>query len=239
MISSRDDFKTYIKQQLGEPVITVNVANVQIEQQIDNALQKFQKDHFDGWCFDIYELETIVDVSEYILPSYVFKVIDTLYGASSVGNIYEEILVSPWDYFYARGYAGHMDLTSFRILQEKIQNTRISLNTKIKFTFQESTHRLKIFPTPASTTIIPFVIHSINDPYDFPEIWDNEWLKEYATALVGLQWGQNLNKFSGTPLPGGAQINAQSILDYNKGEKDRLEQLLIDKYTEPVEPQFA
>lgn len=44
--TSRTQLKTYIKRRLGEPVITVNVADDQLDERIDDALALFQDYHF-------------------------------------------------------------------------------------------------------------------------------------------------------------------------------------------------
>jgi hypothetical protein len=44
--TTRTQLKTYIKRRLGEPVITVNVADDQLEERIDDALALFQDYHF-------------------------------------------------------------------------------------------------------------------------------------------------------------------------------------------------
>lgn len=46
--TSRSELKAYIKRELGEPVITVNVADEQMDDRIDAALSFFQDYHFDG-----------------------------------------------------------------------------------------------------------------------------------------------------------------------------------------------
>ena len=33
------------------------------------------------------------------------------------------------------------------------------------------------------------------DPTDFTDVYDDMWLKRYATALVKYQWNKNLSKF--------------------------------------------
>ena len=33
------------------------------------------------------------------------------------------------------------------------------------------------------------------DPTDFTDVYNDMWLKRYATALVKYQWGENLSKF--------------------------------------------
>ena len=46
--TSYDTLVTYIRTRLGEPVITINVSNTQIEQRIDDAIAVWQEYHFDG-----------------------------------------------------------------------------------------------------------------------------------------------------------------------------------------------
>ena len=46
--SSRAEFITYCKRQLGAPVLEINVADEQIEDIVDDAVQFFQERHFDG-----------------------------------------------------------------------------------------------------------------------------------------------------------------------------------------------
>ena len=46
--SSRSDLINYCKRQLGAPVLEINVADEQIEDLVDDAIQYFQERHFDG-----------------------------------------------------------------------------------------------------------------------------------------------------------------------------------------------
>ena len=46
--SSRQTFIDYCKRQLGYPVLEINVADEQIDDLVDDALQYFQERHFDG-----------------------------------------------------------------------------------------------------------------------------------------------------------------------------------------------
>lgn len=46
--TSREELKSYIRRRLGEPVITINVSDDQIEERIDDALAFFQDYHFHG-----------------------------------------------------------------------------------------------------------------------------------------------------------------------------------------------
>lgn len=45
------------------------------------------------------------------------------------------------------------------------------------------------------------------------DVWNDRFLKEYATALIKQQWGNNLKKFAGIQMPGGVTLNGQQIYD--------------------------
>ena len=45
------------------------------------------------------------------------------------------------------------------------------------------------------------------------DVWNDRFLKKYATALIKRQWGNNLKKFSGIQMPGGVTLNGQQIFD--------------------------
>ena len=65
--------------------------------------------------------------------------------------------------------------------------------------------------------------------------WDNIWLKAYATALIQLQWGQNLSKFEGVIMLGGVTMNGGGILDQAQNEIAKLEEELQTKWSDPVD----
>ena len=46
--ATRSEFKNYLLRQLGAPVLEINVADEQVEDLLDDAIQFFQQRHFDG-----------------------------------------------------------------------------------------------------------------------------------------------------------------------------------------------
>jgi len=77
--------------------------------------------------------------------------------------------------------------------------------------------------------------YRILDPNSFTDVYNDMFLKEYATALLKRQWGINLKKFEGVQLPGGVTLNGQKIYDEAIEE---IKQLRIDadlRYQLPVE----
>jgi hypothetical protein len=56
------------------------------------------------------------------------------------------------------------------------------------------------------------------------DIYNDMWLKKYATALVKYQWAENLSKFSGVALPGGVTLDAERMKTEAQEEITRLEE---------------
>ena len=65
-------------------------------------------------------------------------------------------------------------------------------------------------------------------------MWNDPWLKKYATALIKRQWGENLKKFEGMQLPGGIQFNGQKIWEEATEEINKIEEELNSTHSLPV-----
>lgn len=55
--------------------------------------------------------------------------------------------------------------------------------------------------------------YRILDPSTYTQVYDDMFLKRYATALIKRQWGENMKKFGGIQLPGGVLLNGKEIYD--------------------------
>ena len=71
------------------------------------------------------------------------------------------------------------------------------------------------------------------DGATYTEIYNDIFLKKYTIALFKKQWGQNLIKFEGMQLPGGATLNGRQIYDDGNTELERLDEELQLKYQSP------
>lgn len=77
--------------------------------------------------------------------------------------------------------------------------------------------------------------YRILDPDTFTDVYNDGFLKRYATALIKQQWGQNLKKFEGVQLPGGVTLNGQKIFDEATEELDQLREEVKSTYQLPVD----
>ena len=71
------------------------------------------------------------------------------------------------------------------------------------------------------------------DPDAHTDIFDDLYLKRYATTLIKRQWGQNLSKFSGTAMLGGVTLNGPELFSTALSEQQSLEEEIRSNYEEP------
>ena len=77
--------------------------------------------------------------------------------------------------------------------------------------------------------------YSILDPNVYIEVWNDRFLKAYATALIKRQWGANMMKFQGISLPGNVQLNGETVFNQAMEEIKELEETVETKYGAPLE----
>ena len=56
------------------------------------------------------------------------------------------------------------------------------------------------------------------------DIWNDRFLKKYATEKIKYQWGTNLSKFAGVQLPGGVTLDGPRIMQEAQAEIDKIEE---------------
>jgi hypothetical protein len=66
------------------------------------------------------------------------------------------------------------------------------------------------------------------------DVYNDEWMKKYTTALIKKQWGSNMKQYDGMPLPGGIVVNGQQLFDEANEEILRLEEQFSLEYEMPT-----
>ena len=62
------------------------------------------------------------------------------------------------------------------------------------------------------------------NPTEFTQMYNDIWLKRYATSLIKRQWGENLIKFQGVTMLGGVTMNGETIFNEAKEEIATMEE---------------
>tara|TARA_B100000902_G_C26400484_1_gene477556 strand:- start:85 stop:501 length:417 start_codon:yes stop_codon:yes gene_type:complete len=77
--------------------------------------------------------------------------------------------------------------------------------------------------------------YRIIDPDTFTDVYNDYFLKRYATALIKKQWGQNLIKFEGMVMPGGVTFNGRQLYDDAVTELEQLVEEARLNWEKPVD----
>ena len=112
-------------------------------------------------------------------------------------------------------------------------------NYPMSYTYTKTTDRLFLDAdyssfVPGSYMLLETYVQI--DPNQYPKVWNDRIFKKYFVALLKKQWAQNLIKFSGVPLPGGAVLNAPAIMQEAVGELNYIEKLLTQTQELPPDP---
>lgn len=250
-ITNREEFKSYCLRRLGFPVIEINVDDDQINDRIDDTLQYWQDYHFDG-------LQKVYYIKQITEEDIANKFLDLSDSKDSQNNAMEivgvtrifpvsdsQAAVNMFDLRYQLRLNELYDFTSasyinYTLTAQHLRSLELLFTGEVPIRFQR--HMQKLFidwswgasQAPAGTIVIAECYANI-DPEVYNKVWNDRWIKEYATALIKRTWGNNLKKFSGLQLPGGVTLNGDKIYEEAAAEIDKLEQQMQVEYGAPLE----
>jgi hypothetical protein len=243
-LTSKTELKEYCLRRLGKPVLEVNVSDEQVDDAVDYTIQKFQQFHYDGaervylkhqitqddldrakthdttssGSTDWKEGNTYIPVPEHILS------IEGLFGFTDKGTR------NMFDIRYQMRLNDLYDFTStqfyhYYMIQQHLETIDFLLEGMKPIRYSQVQDRLYLDIDWSGDMLIDqyVVIKAWRalDPLTWTEIYNQLWVKDYATAKIKKQWGQNLTKFNGVQMPGGVTLNGEMI--YN----DAVEELKI------------
>ena len=84
-------------------------------------------------------------------------------------------------------------------------------------------------PVSSNKTSVSVVKTGLSD------VWNDRFLKKYATAKIKYQWGSNLSKFAGIQMPGGVTLDGVRIMTEAKEEMDKIEDEIYNFNSLPSE----
>ena len=237
--TTRDQFKAYCLRRLGAPVIEINVDDDQVEDRVDDALRYYWDYHFDGTEKIYYKhLVTNTDITNKYIT-----VPDNIIGAVNLFNIADPSIRSD-DLFNIRYQIALNDLYTltsvsmvpYYMVMEHLSLISEMLVGKQLLRFNRHMNRLYIDMdwNSLSNEYLLVEAYQIIDPTEYVDVWKDQWLLRYATALIKRQWGSNLTKFTGMQLPGGLTFNGEKIYNDAVAEITDLEDKMISSYSLPV-----
>jgi len=258
--STKATLKEYCLRALGKPVIDINVDDDQVDDRIDEAVQYFAQYHVDGvermylkylvTAADITRMTTDTDESVtansvttawkradnfLVVPSSVISVVN-VFSLSDRANL------NMFDVRYQLRLNDLYDFSSTSIVHYEMTMRHLDFLDHIlvgekPLRFNQLSNRLFIdMDWGTDITAGEYLIFEVFrklDPDTYTDIYDDIYLKRYATALIKKQWGQNLSKFSGTAMLGGVTLNGPELFSTALSEQQKLEEEIRSNYEEP------
>ena len=239
-LQSVDNLRDYAYRKLGSPKIEIQVDDTQAYDRIDDALQLFIERHFDGAeeKFIIIDFTADDETNEYLTLDDDIIAVTRIYepgrySSEAMSDIRYRILADEM-----------FDMTKinmqyFEITMEHLEMISSYFRLDRTFTFNKATNRLyshsgKIIEgNKILLRAYQAVVPDESTSYAL-DVFNDEWIKKYATAQIKQQWGANMKQFDGMPLPGGITINGQQVWDEAKEEIDKLEEEFSLNYELPA-----
>jgi hypothetical protein len=110
--------------------------------------------------------------------------------------------------------------TGTKFDQEIVEGDIITIGgTDLQVNRINSPTELSLISTPASNITSATAVKA-----GMSDVWDDRFLKRYATALIKYQWGTNLSKFAGIQMPGGVTLDGPRIMEEAQREIDKIEE---------------
>lgn len=242
--TDRTSLITYCKQELGEPVIVVNVSTEQANNAVDNALQVYREYHESSQertYIAIQLTQSNIDAKSVTLPANVMsvqKVIDpNTFGGGSIGGEslfdfdYQFMNATIWDLANFGGASGYY------IMRQYLADLDALMSPAPPFRYRQNNGVLHIDNQLSGLLVagqyLVVECYAWLDEVNNPRIWSDRYLRKLATAYLKKTWGEILRKYGGVTLPSGIQLNGQEI--FNEAVQDVMNaELEMRSHMEPL-----
>ena len=262
--TTKATFKSYCLRNLGFGVIDINVSDDQADDRIDEALQYFAQYHYDGVekMYLKYKVtQTDIDRARGNATTTSADTVDSTITASfeegnnfipmpssvvSVIKIFDftnAIQQNMFDIRYQLRLNDLYDFSSTSIIQYQMTMQQLDLLShvlvgEVPIRFNQHQNRLYLDMDWEQMTVGEYLIiecYRKIDPATYVDIFDDIYLKRYATALIKRQWGANLSKFNGVATLGGVSMNGEQIYSQAIEEIQRLEEEIKLTFESPID----
>ena len=271
--STRQGLIDYCLRKLGAPVLEINVADDQIDDLVDDALQLFNERHFDGVerMYLKYKLtEEDIDrgkakntdgvgivtttatstniagygttTSSWYETSNFLQVPDSVVGIEKIfkfdsSTISGGMFSIKYQLFLNDLYQfNSIQLLQYAMTKSYLEDIDHLLTTDKQVRFNKRQDRLYLDIDWGAESVGNWLVldcYRALDPNSFTQVYNDIFLKQYLTALIKRQWGQNLSKFKGVKLPGGIEMNGGEILSQAESEIESLRSRMVTEYELP------
>ena len=234
-ITTRTGLGDYIKNQLGAPIITIEVTDTQINQIIDDAIQKFTE-----YAYGTLEGTVVAQINgagDYPMPENMTNIIKFSKGSTSNithfnANFGSGYVPNLWSEQYFSGsltggiMEGILAISTTKALLDKF------FADDIVYNYNPYKNILQVQENYTGGCVIHYQYeYTADDEGD--GIFNHEWIKAYCVAKTKFLWGTVTGKYSQT-LVGGATVNYADMKSEASEEITRLNEELLTKWSDPA-----
>ena len=232
---STDQFIAWIFRELGAPVIKVELAPVQIIQQMHNGKRLLNRYLVgDGQFMDYHKFDLVAGQQRYNLPLEVQSVVKFL-PSDMLGNMgysQGEYMFTNMNYmtqngtiFPNSGMSNSADLVGYEISMEFLRMMEFQFDTSCMWRYDSNRNELLITPAPQSDGV---AVVRCYKKQEVVNLLNNDLYQRYVLAKCKQLWGRHLTKYNLT-LPGGATLDGSTILQEGiQEEKDVRDRIDIE-----------
>ena len=264
--NSYESLAKRIRRQMGEPLVNVEIADVQIYDNIDIAIEYFTK--YAGYTeeyllFDskkyikgygmrvdtmINQTEELYTINNGLSGGYDYdlnayrKVLDCFsfdYGETTGINTLFTLETAMANQIYSSYMVGNFgfDLVTWEVLKGFIDTRKKVLAQIPHFRFDPRTQILKIIPEPfPEFSYLGVVGCYIERPIQ--DLVKERWIQRYVLALSKITVANTRGKYPSTNLFGGGTVNYQDFQQQGISERDTLETELKQGHEDANTPMF-
>lgn len=242
-ITTRDMLQEYIKNILGAPVINIEITETQLNYCIDDAIREFSEVAHEGNEIVTLVMDLQEGKFEYILDGRIKNIKRlAITSASGINGVTQAggVFLTPTELFASSVSIGSLSLGTSSALSNLIVGlANISMynslfNVPPRWDFNEYTKTLRFYENVnVKTDKILMEVYLAYTPREVDYIYNNNWVKSYATALAKKTWGNNVGKYEAV-LIGGNKINYQRLIDEATKEIEELKAELHSKWVGPL-----
>ena len=262
--TTKSTFASYCKRALGFGVIDINVSDDQVDDRIDEALQYFAQYHYDGIekmylkhkitqdtidrCRTNATTSATDKVDSSVSASFeegknFIPVPDSIVSITQIFPFSNAQTNSMFDIRYQLRLNDLYDFSSTSIIHYQMTMQQLDLLEhvlvgEVPIRFNQHQNRLYLDMDWEQMEADEFIIiecYRKIDPATYTDIFDDIYLKRYATALIKRQWGANLSKFNGVATLGGVTMNGEQIYSQAIEEIQRLEEQIQLSFETPID----
>lgn len=241
LITNEAEFISYIKRMLGNPVINVEVADVNVSDCIYDSIQEFQRYNYgEGNVRDILAISLSAGVSAYSLSGLGIDSVLDIQLTNSIYNI--NTLFSPthmllYNQFQSGLYPGGTGnggaanlggssvLGNYQIQMMYLSEIQEMFQRRYVCDYSEWSQVLRVKPTPNQDDVGVLMVFKKESALN---LYNHPLVKKLAIAKVKKIWGKNLGKYQ-ISLPSGGTFTGTEIRQEGiDEEKEMLEEIRLE-----------